>query len=58
MEEVHVAKGREKRIQRALMQYRDWRNYRLVYEGLKMVGREELIGNEWRCLVRRRGRKK
>jgi uncharacterized radical SAM protein YgiQ len=58
MEEVHVAKGREKRIQRALMQYRDQRNYRLVYEGLKMAGREELIGNEWQCLVRRRGRKK
>ena len=49
LEEVHVAKGREKRIQRALMQYRDRRNYRLVYEGLKMVGQEELIGNEWRC---------
>ena len=57
MEEVHVAKGKEKRIQRALMQYRDGRNYRLVYEGLKMVGKEELIGNEWQCLVRRRGRK-
>ena len=58
MEEVHVAKGKEKRIQRALMQYRDERNYRLVYEGLKIVGKEELIGNEWQCLVRRRGRKK
>ncbi|MEA3294370.1 MAG: YgiQ family radical SAM protein [Euryarchaeota archaeon] len=57
MEEVHVAKSREKRIQRALMQYRDGRNYRLVYEGLKMVGREELIGNEWQCLVRRKGRR-
>jgi uncharacterized radical SAM protein YgiQ len=57
MKEVHVAKGREKRIQRALMQYRDERNYGLVREGLKMVGREELIGNEWRCLVRRKGKK-
>jgi uncharacterized radical SAM protein YgiQ len=54
MEKVHVAKGREKRIQRALMQYRDERNHGLVLEGLKMAGREELIGNEWRCLVRRR----
>ncbi len=54
MEVVHVAKGREKRIQRALMQYRDQRNHGLVLEGLKMAGREELIGNEWRCLVRRR----
>ncbi|MCL7412865.1 MAG: YgiQ family radical SAM protein [ANME-2 cluster archaeon] len=56
MEKVHVAKGREKRIQRALMQYRDEGNRRLVYEGLKMSGREELIGNEWMCLVRRKGR--
>jgi uncharacterized radical SAM protein YgiQ len=55
MEGVHVVKGREKRIQRALMQYRDGRNHRLVYEGLKMVGREDLIGNEWLCLVRRKG---
>jgi uncharacterized radical SAM protein YgiQ len=54
MEEVHVPKGREKRIQRALMQYRDGKNHGLVHEGLKMAGREELIGNEWRCLVRRR----
>jgi uncharacterized radical SAM protein YgiQ len=57
MAEVHVAKGREKRIQRALMQYRDERNHGLVREGLKMAGREELIGNEWRCLVRRKGRR-
>ncbi len=56
MEEVHVAKGREKRIQRALMQYRDERNFGLVHEGLKMAGREELIGNEWMSLVRRKGR--
>ncbi|MBW6517852.1 MAG: YgiQ family radical SAM protein [ANME-2 cluster archaeon] len=56
LKEVHVAKGREKRIQRALMQYRDEGNRGLVYEGLKMAGREELIGNEWRCLVRRKGR--
>jgi len=56
MEKVHVAKGREKRIQRALMQYRNEKNHRLVYEGLKMTGREDLIGNEWICLIRRKGR--
>ncbi|MBE0523676.1 MAG: YgiQ family radical SAM protein [Methanosarcinales archaeon] len=55
-EKVHVAKGREKRVQRALMQYRDEKNHRLVYEGLKMAEREDLIGNEWVCLVRRKGR--
>ncbi len=51
MEKVHVAKGREKRIQRALLQYRDKRNFGLVHEGLKMAGRNDLIGNEWKCLV-------
>ncbi len=56
MEKVHVAKGREKRIQRALLQYRDKRNYGLVYEGLKMAGRSDLIGEEWKCLIKRRKR--
>ncbi|MFZ3058685.1 MAG: YgiQ family radical SAM protein [Candidatus Methanoperedens sp.] len=54
MEKVHVAKGREKRIQRALLQYKDERNYGLVYEGLKMAGREELIGEGRKCLIQRR----
>lgn len=54
MKEIHVVKGREKRIQRALMQYKDKRNYGLVYEGLKTAGRTDLIGNEWKCLIRRR----
>ncbi len=53
MEKVHVAKGREKRIQRALLRYKDERNYGLVYEGLKMAGRNDLIGNEWKCLIKR-----
>ncbi len=53
-EKVHVAKGREKRIQRALMQYREKRNHGLVYEGLKMAGREDLIGSGWKCLINRR----
>lgn len=54
MEKVHVAKGREKRIQRALLRYKDERNYGLVYEGLKMAGREELIGDGWKCLIGRK----
>ncbi len=54
MEKVHVAKGREKRIQRALLQYKDERNYGFVYEGLKMAGREELIGEGRKCLIGRR----
>jgi len=54
MEKVHVAKGREKRIQRALLQYRDENNYGFVVEGLKMAGREDLVGSERKCLVKRR----
>jgi uncharacterized radical SAM protein YgiQ len=54
MEKVHVAKGREKRIQRALLQYRDEKNYGFVVEGLRMAGREDLVGSERKCLVKRR----
>jgi radical SAM superfamily enzyme YgiQ (UPF0313 family) len=50
-ERVHVAKGREKKIQRALLQYKDERNYGFVYEGLKMAGRNDLMGNGWKCLI-------
>jgi uncharacterized radical SAM protein YgiQ len=51
LEEVYVPKGREKRVQRALMHYRDPENYALVCEGLRAAGREDLIGNAWRCLA-------
>jgi uncharacterized radical SAM protein YgiQ len=51
---VHVAKEKEKRIQRALMQYKDEKNYGLVYEGLKLAGREDLIGDGKKCLIRKR----
>ncbi|MDD1676708.1 MAG: YgiQ family radical SAM protein, partial [Methanomicrobiales archaeon] len=54
MEPVHVPKGREKRIQRAFLRYRDPRNAGLVYEGLADAGRTDLIGNGWKCLVRKR----
>jgi hypothetical protein len=42
---VHVPRGREKRIQRALLQYRDKKNRKLVTEGLRDAGREDLIGS-------------
>jgi len=44
MEEVHVSKGHEKRMQRALLQFYNPRNYGLVREALKAAGREDLIG--------------
>ncbi|MDN7025621.1 YgiQ family radical SAM protein [Methanoculleus sp. FWC-SCC1] len=51
LQPVHVPKGREKRIQRALLQYRDPKNAALVREGLRMAGRPDLIGSGWACLV-------
>ena len=48
---VHVPKGREKRIQRAMLQYRDPKNYDLVKEGLKMAERLDLIGSGRGCLI-------
>ncbi len=48
---VHVPKGKEKRIQRAMLQYRDPNNYDLVKEGLKMAERLDLIGSGRECLI-------
>ena len=53
MEPVYVPTDpREKAMQRALIQYRDPKNYRLVYEALKLARREDLIGNGPKCLIR------
>jgi uncharacterized radical SAM protein YgiQ len=48
---VHVPRGREKRIQRAMLQYKDPKNYDLVKEGLQMAGRRDLIGEGRQCLI-------
>ena len=45
LEPVHVPRDHEKKIQRALMHYRDPANRSLVIEGLKSAGRGDLIGN-------------
>jgi uncharacterized radical SAM protein YgiQ len=44
----------EKAMQRALMQYKNPKNYRLVYEALSAAGRSDLIGNGPKCLIRPR----
>ena len=51
MEPIHVPKGREKKIQRALMHYRDPRNRMLVIEGIRSAGRLDLIGTGNQCLI-------
>ncbi len=53
LQPIHVPKDREKRIQRAILQYKNPRNYRLIREGLKLAGREDLIGDGKKCLIPR-----
>ena len=55
MEPVYVARNpHEKAMQRALIQFRDPKNYALVTEALRKAGREDLIGYGPHCLVRPR----
>ncbi|MBP2654946.1 MAG: protein ygiQ [Firmicutes bacterium] len=52
-EKVYVAKDQhEKKMQRALLQYRDHKNYHLVFEALVKAGRQDLIGYGPHCLIR------
>ena len=51
LEPVHVPKGQEKKIQRALMQYKEPQNLDLVLEGLRTADRNDLIGTGGKCLV-------
>ena len=52
MESVYVAKNpHEKAMQRALIQYRDSKNYELVKEALIKEHREDLIGFDKKCLI-------
>ncbi len=53
MEPVYVPRDpNEKAMQRALMQYRNPKNYDLVYEALVKAGRQDLIGFGAKCLIR------
>ena len=53
MQEVYVARDmEEKRMQRALLQFRNPDNIPLVIKALKKAGREDLIGYDKDCLVR------
>ena len=55
MEPVYVATNpHEKAMQRALIQYRNPKNYDLVHEALLKAGRADLIGYEPQCLIRPR----
>ncbi len=53
MEPVYVPRDpHEKAMQRALMQYRNPKNYDLVYEALVKANRQDLIGYGPNCLIR------
>ncbi len=55
MEKVYVPKDpHEKAMQRALIQYRNPKNYDLVFEALTKAGRSDLIGFDKKCLIRPR----
>lgn len=55
MEPVYVpVNPHEKAMQRALIQYRNPKNYDLVYEALVKAHREDLIGFDKKCLIRPR----
>ncbi|MBP5305725.1 MAG: DUF3362 domain-containing protein, partial [Lachnospiraceae bacterium] len=52
---VYVCKNpHEKAMQRALIQYRDPKNYELVKEALLKAGRSDLIGFGEKCLIKPR----
>ncbi len=55
MEPVYVPTSpHEKALQRALIQYRNPKNYALVEEALRKAGRTDLIGYDKKCLIRPR----
>jgi len=53
MKKVYVPKSfAEKRMQRALLQYRKKENYEIVKEALIKAGRKDLIGFDKKCLIK------
>ncbi len=59
MKKVYVPKSyKEKAMQRALLQYKNPENYKLVKEALELAGRSDLIGYGPKCLIRPEKQKK
>ncbi len=53
LEEIFVPKSKEeKRMQRALLQYRKKENYDIVHKALELAGRKDLIGFGANCLIK------
>ncbi|OOO00725.1 MAG: YgiQ family radical SAM protein [Epulopiscium sp. Nele67-Bin004] len=52
LQKVYVPKNvEEKAMQRALLQYNKRENYNLVYKALVRANRQDLIGNDKKCLI-------
>ncbi|HKL11635.1 MAG TPA: YgiQ family radical SAM protein [Clostridia bacterium] len=58
MEKVYVPKGREKELQRALLQYWNPKYSSMVYEALKKANRMDLVGYGEKALIRPQNKKK
>jgi radical SAM superfamily enzyme YgiQ (UPF0313 family) len=54
MDKIHIPDIREKRMQRALLQFSLAKNRKLVIEALNFAGHSDLIGYGPECLVRHR----
>ncbi|MGL4656783.1 MAG: YgiQ family radical SAM protein [Sarcina sp.] len=53
MEEVYIPRTKEeKAMQRALLQFSNPKNYNIIYDALVRAGREDLIGNGEKCLIK------
>ncbi|HBL41245.1 MAG TPA: YgiQ family radical SAM protein, partial [Ruminococcaceae bacterium] len=53
LKEVYVAKDEhDKALQRAMLQYFNPKNRKLVVEALRKAGRTDLIGNGPNCLIK------
>ncbi len=58
MNKVYVPRSRiEKAMQRALLQFKNPKNYDLVEKALRMANREDLIGYDSKCLIKPKNRK-
>ncbi len=58
MQKIYVAKSKhEKAMQRALIQYRNPKNYHLVLEALQKANRMDLVGFNKSCLIKPRTKK-
>jgi uncharacterized radical SAM protein YgiQ len=57
MEPVHVPSGHEKKVQRALLHFRDPKNRSLVEEGLHIAGRKDLIGTSRTSIIQPKKRR-